>query len=186
MTNFNSDITALLREWQSGDENALNKLMPLLYEDMYRIARSRMRHERSNHTLQATALVNEAFFQVVDMKLNFDDRCHFLAICSNVMRRALVDYARKRSSKKNQSPTLIQFDDSADDPLDIIDIDRSLNRLYKIDTKKHDMLVLYYFGGMTMEQIGQEMSIAKRTLEREMQFARAWLISDINQEANPS
>jgi len=183
MTDHNS-ITGLLRQWSSGDTAALDELSPLVYQELHRIADYFMRGERKSHTLQPTALVNEAFLKLLGSEINWNDRKHFYAVAARQMRRILVDYTRARKRKKRGSDYLrVTFDENrlaGDSSLDILEIDDVLGKFQKLDPRKHDMLELYYFGGLTIKEIAKFYELSTRTVQRELRVAEAWLHTALN------
>ncbi len=179
-------VTTLLRNWRSGDKDALDQLTPLIYDDLRRIAARHLRSERSGHTLQATALVNEAYARLVEADLEFQDRAHFLAIAARTMRHILTDYGRARRSQKRGggiSPVTLHEDLVADsNSTDIVDIDDALAKLADIDARKSDVLVLHFFGGMTFDEIAQALSISTATVDRDLRLAKAWLVNELKDD----
>lgn len=173
-------ITALLRNWQAGDERALERITPYLHEELRRLAASHMRRESGGHTLQSTALVNEAYLRLVDVELDFASRAHFLAIASRVMRRVLVDHARrKRRAKRGGPAPNLTFDEAlyladADDP-GILDLDDALNRLATFDARMARGIELIYFGGLTTAEAAEALGISRVTLHDDLNLAKAWL-----------
>jgi RNA polymerase sigma factor (TIGR02999 family) len=176
-------VTTLLRNWRSGDKAAMDELTPLIYDDLRRIAGRHLRAERSGHTLQATALVNEAFVRLADAGLEFEDRAHFLSIAARTMRRILTDYGRARRSQKRgggQAPvTLHEELVSAGGTTDIVDVDDALTKLADLDARKSDVLVLHYFGGMTFDETAEALGISAATVDRDLRLAKAWLANEL-------
>lgn len=176
-------VTTLLREWRSGKAGALEQLTPLIYGDLHRIAARHLRSERPDHTLQATALVNEAFAQLVEADVQIEDRAHFLAIAARMMRHILTDYGRaRRSHKRGGGVTPLTLDEErvADLPTtDIVDLDDALKELAKVDERKADVLVLHYFGGMTYEETAKALNISEATVDRDLRLAKAWLANEL-------
>lgn len=179
-------VTTLLRKWRSGDMAAMDELTPLIYDDLRRIAGRHLQTERSGHTLQATALVNEAFVRLADTDLEFQDRAHFLSIAARTMRRILTDYGRARRSQKRgagQAAVTLHEDLVADgNKADIVDIDDALTKLAEIDTRKSDVLVLHFFGGMTFDETAEALSISAATVDRDLRFAKAWLANELKND----
>ncbi len=179
-----SAVTQLLGDWRSGDADALDKLTPLVYEELRRLAHHYMRSERSDHTLQATGLVNEAFVHLAGMEVAWKDRVHFFAIAARLMRRILVDYAKARGSLKRGKGIVADTlrDEVTPDPtaanVDIIELDDALNRLAEIDARKCDVVVLHYFGGLNYDEVAQSLEISAATVHRELRFAKAWLANE--------
>ena len=179
-------VTTLLRQWRSGDADALDQLTPLIYDDLRRIAARHLRSERPGHTLQATALVNEAFAQLVEADVQINDRPHFLAIAARMMRHILTDYGRARRSQKRGggvSPLTLQEDRVAGSlPMDIVDLDEALQELANVDERKADVLVLHYFGGMTYLETAEALGISEATVDRDLRLAKAWLAHELKND----
>jgi len=179
-------VTTLLRDWRSGDRDALERLTPLVYDDLRRIAGHHLGGERRDHTLQATALVNEAFVRLSDAPMSFEDRSHFLAVCARVMRRILIDYGRARRSRKRGGSqvavTLHEDRIAGGNGIDFTDLDDALTRLEAIDVRKSEILVLHYFGGLTYDETGEVLDISAATVDRELRFAKAWLANELRDD----
>lgn len=180
-----SEITALLHAWRSGQTSAIDQLMPLLYEQLHSLASGYMRRERSNHTIRATALVNEAYLKLMSSDFIGEDRVHFLAIAAITMRRILVDHARahrrdKRGGGANQVTwedcLLLQQPQSAE----ILDLDLALKRLALQDARKAKVIELVYFGGMTGEEASKFLGVSLPTINRELRLAKAWLRQELD------
>ena len=175
-------VTTLLREWRSGDRDALDQLVPMVYEELRRIAGNHMRSERSGHTLQATALVNEAFVRMADAEVPWQDRAHFFAVAARTMRRILTDHARARkSAKRGAGLAAVTLHEGlvagrSDDR--IIELDDALSKLGEIDERKSDILVLHFFGGMTYDDAAEALGISSATVHRELRLAKAWLANE--------
>jgi RNA polymerase sigma factor (TIGR02999 family) len=176
-----STISRLLESIRKGDANAAYTLMPLLYNELHRLALHYMRSERPGHTLQATALVNEAYLKLVDQKeANWEDRAHFIAVAAQVMRNVLIDHARsrqrvKRGGLQKKVPLEESVLVSEDQTDDMIALDAALERLAKIDARQSRIVELRYFGGLTVEQTSQVLNISPKTVKRDWAVARAWL-----------
>ena len=173
-------VTGLLLQWRSGDDAALNKLMPIVYEELRKLANRYMRSEREGHTLQRTALVHEAYLQLVQMDVSWNDRAHFFAIAARAMRRILVDHARARDrDKRGGEIEKIPIDEAmpATDtpPVDILDLDRALDSLAALDPRQSQLIELYYFGGLTHEEMAAVIGVSPTTVDRELRLARAWI-----------
>ena len=160
--------------------------MPLVYDDLRRIAANRLRGERAGHTLQATVLVNEAFVRLSEGKLAFQDRAHFFAIAARMMRRILTDYGRARNSAKRggkMSHLTLQEDRMGGAAsVDITELDTALDKLATHDARKSDILVLHYFGGMTYEETAEALDISPATVDRDLRFAKAWLAHELRDD----
>jgi len=190
-----ADITGLLKAWRRGDSAALDRLTPLVYEQLHRMARGYMRNERPGHTLQATALVNEAFLRLVDAQdLDWTDRAHFFAVCARVMRRILVDAARSRAAIKRggqadraEHSTAINLDQLPDPASEtsaqVCALDEALNRLAQIDPRRAHVIELRFFGGLTVEETARALEISPQTVMREWKLARAWLARELSQSS---
>jgi RNA polymerase sigma factor (TIGR02999 family) len=178
-------VTYLLEGWRSGDEGALEELTPLVYEELRRLAARHMRAERSDHTLQATALVNEAFVRLMGADVSWQNRAHFYAVAARLMRRILTDYAKARRSEKRgggRRPSALQDDRVADDAAasaNIVDVDDALVRLARFDARKSDVLVLHYFGGLTYDEIAEALAVSAATVHRELRMGKAWLRNEL-------
>ena len=176
-------VTTLLQNWRSGDADALEHLTPLVYDELRRLAARQLRSERSGHTLQATALVNEAFANLAEADVPFADRAHFFALAARMMRRVLTDYGRRRASQKRgggQRALTLQEDRIGDSrEINIVELDDALERLAKIDARKSDGLVLHFFGGMTYEETAEALDISAATVDRDLRLAKAWLANEL-------
>jgi len=177
-------VTQLLNDWRAGNDKALNKLMPLVHESLQRIANKHMRGEHIGHTLQATALVNEAFLQLVDAEISWQNRAHFLAVAARIMRHILIDHARAKHRDKRGGNAIqvtlydAQLGSEGKEP-DVLDLENVLQRLHKIDARKADVVELSFYGGMTYDEIGEALSISPATVDRELRFAKAWLLREL-------
>lgn len=177
-----AEITTLLTAWQAGDGRALEQLSPFIYEELRRLARGYFRGERPDHTLQATALVHEAFLRIADANLPFESRAHFFAVAARMMRRILVDHARgKHRHKRGGEMKVVSLDDTAvvgpePDPA-ILELDAALERLSEIDSRPARAVELLYFGGLTYEEAAEALSISRTQLVDDVKFAKAWLSS---------
>jgi RNA polymerase sigma-70 factor (ECF subfamily) len=175
----------LLLAWRAGDAAALNRLMPLVEEEVHRIARRCMAGERGGHTLQATALVNEAFIRLADVqRLNWQNRAHFLAMVARLMRRVLVDAARsKQADKRGGDMVRVTFDEAllpgADRAAELVKLDDALDRLSALDSRKSRVVELRFFGGLSLEETGEALGVSTKTVMRDWDFAKAWLQREI-------
>lgn len=182
-----SNLTQLLQSWSNGDQQALEELTPIVYRELHRLARRYMAGEKQGHTLQATALVNEAYIRLIDWKnVQWQNRAHFFAVSAQLMRRILVDYARSRQYAKrgagNRSVTLEEgLAVSNENLAHIIEIDAALNRLNSIDPRSADVLQLRFFGGLSVAETAEVLKIAAITVMRDWQFAKAWLTRELTQ-----
>jgi RNA polymerase sigma-70 factor (ECF subfamily) len=178
-------VTELLRAWSDGDAGALDRLIPLVDAELRRVARVRMSRERRDHTLQTTALVNEAFLRLVDARsVRWHDRAHFLGIAARLMRRVLVDYARSRGYQKRggdvQRVNLTEAV-AVTPPLsvDLIALDRALERLSAVDDRKARVIELRFFGGLTVEQAAEALGVSTDTIKRDWRLAKLWLLREL-------
>lgn len=178
-------VTQLLGDWRSGDEDALEELTPLVYDELRRLARRYMRTERADHTLQTTGLVNEAFIRLIGIDVPWQDRAHFYAIAARLMRRILIDYAKAYRSRKRGGgvrPLTLDEGSIADDSStrgSILEVDDALSRFAKIDPRKSDIVVLHFFGGLTYEEIAEALAISPATVHRELRLGKAWLRNEL-------
>ena len=175
-------VTKLLRQWTDGSPAALDELLPYVYDELRRRAARYLRHERVNHTLQPTALVNEAYLRLVDQEsVQWKDRGHFFAVAAQAMRRILVDHAKHKNRAKRGGPAAdLQLDDQFEAPtiqgnIDIQALDEALSRLAAIDPKQERLVELRYFAGLSLEETADAMNISRATAAREWQLAKAWL-----------
>lgn len=183
------DVTQLLRAWSCGDESAFDKLLPLVYQELHVRAQRYMANERSGHTLQTTALVNEVYLRLVDLpQRSWENRAHFLAVCAQLMRRILVDFARSRNYQKRGGGVRHQpFDEvltaCSQSPAQIIAVDDALKSLAAVDDRKSRVVELRFFGGLTVEETAGVMRISAETVMRDWKMAKAWLLREINGSA---
>jgi RNA polymerase sigma-70 factor, ECF subfamily len=181
------DVTALLAEFAKGNDEAASKLIPLVYAELRRLASSYMRRERSDHTLQATALVHEAYLKLVDQRsVNWQSRAHFFGVAAQVMRRILVDHARghlreKRGGEQRAVPIDEALVFAPEQSLDLVKLDQALERLTKLDPRQGKIVELRFFGGLTVEQTAELLDISPKTVKRDWSMAKAWLHGDLKQ-----
>jgi RNA polymerase sigma factor (TIGR02999 family) len=177
------DITGILREWSDGNAEALERLLPLVYRELHRQAASYLRRERADHTLQATALINEAYLKLIDQRSpEFEDRTHFFAISARIMRQILVDHARskKREKRGGSGAIRVDLDDAAHvgtvpQNVDLIALDDALLRLAKVDAQQARLVELRYFSGLSLEDAASVLQISRATAARDWNVAKAWL-----------
>jgi RNA polymerase sigma-70 factor (ECF subfamily) len=175
------EVTHLLLAWGNGDQAALDKLMPIVYDDLRRLAKRYMRGQRAGHTLQTTALVNEAYLKLIDSSwVNWQNRAHFYAISAQLIRRVLIDFARaKNSLKRGGDHIKITLDEQIEVPFeketDLIALDEALQNLAKLSLRQSQIVELRYFGGLNEEEIAETLKISARTVRRDWNVARAWL-----------
>ncbi len=179
MTPSRENITRLLLDWGEGDEEALEQLIPQVYDELHRMAERRMRGERSNHTLQPTALVNELYVRLVDQnRTRWRNRAQFFAIAARVMRRILVDHARGRKARPlgSRQVSLEGIEPSMPErDADVLAVDEALARLGEIDQRKARILELRLFGGLTIEESAEALDVSIGTVKNDYRFARAWM-----------
>ena len=178
-------ITQLLHEWSAGDEGALSALMPLVHLELRRLARQHMRHERHGHTLQATALVNEAYLRLLEVKqLQWQDRDHFFAVAARLMRRILVDSARARSAHKRgdgeRPASLDEAASAARSPaVDLLVVDEALRTLEAVDPRKAQVVELRVFMGLSVEETALALGVSAETVKRDWRLAKAWIAREL-------
>lgn len=175
-----ANVTQLLGAWRGGDGSALDRLIPLVYRELQRLAHGAMRGEHAGHTLQTTALVHEAFLHLADANVDWQDRAHFFAIAARQMRRILVnhavaDKAAKRGGSAHHTSLESALDVVGTASAEITDLDDALQRLEKLDERKARIVELHYFGGLTFEEMAEVMQLSTTTLDTELRFAKAWL-----------
>lgn len=185
MASSSDDITGWLARWNNGDETALEKLVPLVYQELHRLASRYMCAERSGHLLQTTALVNEAYLRLHNTnRIQWQDRNHFYAVAARAMRRVLVDFARARNQQKRNGGRQVSFDDSltviSDRSADITALDDALTTLAKLDRRQSQIVELRFFGGLTEPQIAGVLGISTRTVSSDWRVARSWLLRELN------
>jgi RNA polymerase sigma factor (TIGR02999 family) len=183
-TEIDQEITRLLRHWSRGDDNARDRLLSVVYDRLHRLANQQFSRERDNHTLQATALVHEAFISLDAVDIDWQGRDHFYALVAQVMRRLLVDHARSRSRLKRGGDRLqVELEDSwHSEPApsaDLLALDDALNRLAAQSERIARTLELTYFGGLTQEQVADVVGVSRRTVDRDLKLGRAWLKSEL-------
>lgn len=182
------EITQLLRAWSAGDPQALEKLTPLVYGELHRAAQRYMARERPNHTLQATALINEVYLRLFALQeVAWQDRAHFFAMCARLMRRILTDFARARHYlKRGGEARRISFDESLflseDASPDLVALDDALNRLADVDQRKSQVVELRFFGGLTAEETAKVLSVSEETVKRDWKLAKLWLLREMSGE----
>jgi RNA polymerase sigma factor (TIGR02999 family) len=182
------EVTGLLRAWSSGDEHALDRIVKLVYPELREIARRCLNRERPDHTIQATALVHEAYLRLVDIhQVQWQDRAHFFAVGARVMRRVLVDHARARDCAKREGALRrTEFEDalcvsSEPDPM-VLRLHEALDRLAGFDARKAQVVEMRYFGGLTAEEMAAVLHISVQSVNRDWSLAKAWLVREMNRE----
>jgi RNA polymerase sigma factor (TIGR02999 family) len=184
------EVTQLLNAWCDGSEEALDQLVPLVYEELHRLARQCMRGERPGHTLQTTELVNEAYVRLVDWKnVRWQNRAHFFGVAAQTMRRVLVDFARARAAvKRGGGVREVSLGEAASVSIergeDFVALDDALGRLTAIDVRKGRIVELRFFGGMSVEETAEVLKISPRTVMREWSVAQAWLHRELGRSLN--
>ena len=179
------DITGLLVDWSNGDQSALEKLLPLVERELHRLAHSYMRREDPNHTLQTTALVNEAYLKLIDQKkTHWQNRAHFFGIAARIMRRILMNYARDQQRLKRGGGAIqVSLSEASVISLartsDLIALDEALEKLMKVDERKTRVVELRHFGGLSVEETAEVLGVSEITVTRDWKFAQAWLLREI-------
>jgi RNA polymerase sigma factor (TIGR02999 family) len=183
------EVTKLLNEMSSGDETSPDKLLEIVYDDLRRLAGAYMQNERSDHTLQATALVHEAYMRLVDWKnVSWQNRAHFFSVAAEVMRKVLIDHARARQAKKRSGHKLV-LDEAislpAQQPIDLLALDDALKDLEKLDPRQAKIVELRFFGGLSIEETAYILKVGESTVRREWTFAKAWFQRELSSNAAP-
>ncbi len=181
-------LTALLIAWNGGDGSALDKLTPFVYRELHNLAKRYMAGERANHTLQATAIVNEAFVRLIDWKnVRWQNRAHFIGVAANLMRRVLVDHARTKAYAKRAGGIQVTLDEgliaSKAKDVELLDLDRSLSKLEKIDSRKSKIVELRFFGGLTVEETAEVLKVSPNTVLNDWTFAKTWLVREMRKQS---
>ena len=181
-----TDVSTLLRAWSDGDQDALQALTPIVYKELHLLARRYLRRERTGHSLQATALVNEAYMRLADYtRMQWQDRAHFFAVSAQVMRRILVDHARRHNVKRGRGVQHVSLEDVAvvaageDAETDLVALDEALIGLTRIDPRKAQIVEMRFFGGLTVEEIGGVLKVSPGTVKRDWRAAKAWLYQEL-------
>lgn len=178
------NITQLLAEWRDGNQSALDELYPLVYDELHRLARRYMSRERKGHTLQTTALINEAYVRLVGQKVNWANRSHFFAISAQIMRRILIDHARRHAyAKRGGGAQQVSLDEAAtvtpDQSGELLRLDEALTSLAEMDPRRSQVVELRYFGGLNNEEIAGVLNVSENTVTRDWNMARAWLYQQL-------
>lgn len=179
-----TSVTRLLQRWRAGDADALERLTPMVYEALRRLGHRYLRGEAVGHTLQATDLVHNAFIELLDAEVDFQDRAHFYAVAARQMRRLLVDHARaKRRDKRGGGALRVTLEEGlalTEGPgADLLDLDRALDALAQQDARKAQVLELHFFGGLTYDEVAVALAISAATVDRELRFAKAWVAREL-------
>jgi|SRR5262245_7709204 len=181
------DVTELLIAWGQGDQSAFEELVPMVHAELRRLARRQMAGERPGHTLQTTALVNEAYLRLLDLsRVRWQDRTHFLSMSSRVMRRILVDHARARDARKRGGDDIkVPLDDGAEvsneRSVDLVALDDALNALAVIDSRKSQVVEMRFFGGLSVEETAEALQVSPETVKRDWRMAKAWLMKELDE-----
>jgi RNA polymerase sigma factor (TIGR02999 family) len=183
-----TEVSRLLIAWRDGDQTALARLAPLVYDELHTMARRHLRDERPDHTLQTTALIHEAYLRLCGADVAWEGRVHFLAVAARMMRRILVDHARGRArAKRGGGDAPITLDDaivaSPERPDDLLALDEALEQLSTLDERKAHAVELHYFGGLTYEETAAALDVSPATVDRELRMAKAWLYRELRSEA---
>ena len=182
------EITQLLLAWNNGDKAVLDRIVPLVHAELRRLARHYMRRERAGHTLQTTALINEAYIRLIDSpQVTWQNRAHFFGIAARLMRRILVDFARERNFKKRAGGHQVSFDGamlfSPAQNTDVVALDEALNALAIVDERKAQVVELRHFGGLTEKEIAAVLSVSGETVRRDWRLAKSWLLRRLSEGA---
>jgi RNA polymerase sigma-70 factor (ECF subfamily) len=177
-------VSSLLRAWGDGDQGALEKLTPIVYDELRRLARRHMKRERPGHSLQTTALANEAYMRLVDYKrMQWQNRAHFFAVSSQLMRRILVDHARRHNLKRGGGVQHVSLEQAAllvaDENMDLVALDDAMNALARIDPRKVQVVEMRFFGGLSVEEIAEVLKVSTITVKRDWATARTWLYREL-------
>ena len=189
-TNPQGEVTRLLAEWSSGDQSALNKMMPLVYAELHRIARRAWSRDPNNNTLQPTALINEAYLKLANAEYaSYQDRCHFFAVACTAMRQILVNHAKSHlSDKRGRGLANVSLDEIQpavhQEAAEIVALHEALEALHAVDPRKSMVVEARYFGGLSIEETAEAMGISVATVNRDWRLARSWLIRQMNRESS--
>ncbi|NGX16289.1 sigma-70 family RNA polymerase sigma factor [Wenzhouxiangella sp. XN24] len=183
-------ITQLLKRWSDGDEAAFAALAPLVYDELRKLAGNAFRQERGGHTLQATAVVHEAYLQLVNASVDWDSRAHFYALAARMMRRILLNHANAKAAEKRGGDAVrVTFDEATvrdrEKAEDVIDLDRALCELAREDKRMADIVELHYFGGLTYKEAGRVLEISEATAKRALRFGKAWIAAYLERNVGP-
>ena len=178
------DISALLRAWSDGDQSALDRLTPIVYDELHRLARRYMKRERPGHSLQTAALVNEAYMRLVDYeRMQWQNRAHFFAVSAQLMRRILVDHARRHNLKRGGDVQHVSLEEAAvvggGGDTDLVVLDDAMNALARIDPRKVQVVEMRFFGGLSVEETAEVLKVSTVTVKREWRAAKAWLYREL-------
>ena len=183
------DISQLLHAWSEGDQSALKQLTPIVYRELHRLARRYMKGERPDHSLQATALVNEAYLRLTDYRrMHWQDRAHFFAVSAQLMRRILVEHARRRNLKRGAAAQFVALDEAAEvcggTATDFVALDDAMNALARIDPRKVQVVEMRFFGGLSVEETAKVLNVSPITVMRDWNTAKIWLYRELTGAAH--
>ena len=181
------DVTALLRAWSEGDRQALDALTPIVHAELRRLAQRYMRRERQDHSLQATALVNEAYLRLVDCtRMQWKDRAHFFAVSARLMRRILVDHARRNNVKRGRGVPHVSFDETVvvqESNADLVALDEAMDALAQLDPRKVQVVEMRFFGGLSVEETAEVLEVSPVTVRRDWSSAKIWLYRELTRHS---
>jgi RNA polymerase sigma-70 factor (ECF subfamily) len=183
------EVSSLLRAWSGGDPRALARLTPIVYDELHRLARRYMKRERPGHSLQTTALVNEAYTRLVDYKrMQWQDRAHFFAVSAQLMRRILVEHARRHNLKRGGGVQHVSLDEATivggDGDMDLVALDDAMNALARLDPRKVQVVEMRFFGGLSVEETAEVLKVSSVTVKRDWRAARTWLYRELTGATN--
>src|SRR5271168_225651 len=183
------EVSTLLRAWSGGDPRALARLTPIVYDELHRLARRYMRREKPGHSLQTTALVNEAYTRLVDYKrMQWQDRAHFFAVSAQLMRRILVEHARRHNLKRGGGVQHVSLDEATivggDGDTDLVALDDAMNTLARLDPRKVQVVEMRFFGGLSVEETAEVLKVSSVTVKRDWRAARTWLYRELTGATN--
>ena len=183
------EVSGLLRAWSDGDRDALDRLTPIVYDELHRLARRYMKRERPGHSLQATALVNEAYMRLVDYKgMHWQNRAHFFAVSAQLMRRILVEHARRHNLKRGGHVPHVSLEDTVivgeDRDADLVSLDEAMNTLAQFDARKAQVVEMRFFGGLSVDETAEVLKVSSVTVMRDWSTAKAWLYRELAGGAN--
>src|SRR5450631_700521 len=178
------EVSTLLRAWSDGDQSALDRLTPIVYDELHRLARRYMKRERPGHSLQTAALVNEAYMRLVDYeRMQWQDRAHFFAVSAQLMRRILVEHARRHNLKRGGGMQHVSLEEAAvvggDQDVDLMALDDAMNGLARIDPRKVQVVEMRFFGGLSIEETAEVLKVSPITVMRDWSTAKAWLYREL-------
>lgn len=180
----NEQVTQLLRQWRAGDDASFDRLVGVVYPELHAIAQRQLSGEADGHTLQPTALVNEAYLRLVGAEIEWEDRQHFFAVAARAMRRVLVDHARAKSrGKRGGGATMVTLEDhlaiTEQSGIDLVALDEALDRLAEVDARKARAVELHYFAGLSYDETAHALGVSPATIDRDLRMAKAWLVQQL-------